>query len=441
MRKRAHAYLVESPSKTLLAIAITALGASAHADNLPLSLSLSETLSRDNNLYRVEPGQYAIADTVSSTGMTLGLDKSYGRQHYTANLGTALNRYIDSSQLNNTSYDVNLNISSEFADKGLLRLGGGATQKLARFDIANGDVINTNKNIKNTSYLNAQGSYGGYGALNPYVTYTHFQQGFTYTNSNYQTANQNAIGLGTYYALVPQFNIGFGVRGTDGDISYDQTGNNQVLIDHMHRRDIDLTANWVATGLSSLYARLSATKSKDRYEGSNNGQQSSENEGWTGDINWSYTPQGRLSYYFDLSRDTGNTGRGAAGDIYNQPTGTYKPGSQNTENNRLSDTLNAKITWDASYKFKLNAAAYYTRYTLYRTSITTYTDGSVVPVNNPTETSHSSEYSIGGKYQFARWLDLYCDIKRLKRTEDTEYRPYNATVTACTGQFNINGMN
>ena len=80
--------------------------------------------------------EYAVADTVSSTGLKLAIDKPYGRQRYRASLGTAANLYLDSENLNNTSYDLDLSASSEFLDKGNFYLSAGATQNLARFDVA-----------------------------------------------------------------------------------------------------------------------------------------------------------------------------------------------------------------------------------------------------------------------------------------------------------------
>ncbi len=448
MRKKVPAYLVKSPSKKLLAVAAVLACTHAWADNWPLSLSLSETLSRDNNLYRAEPGQYAIADTVSSTGLKLGLDKSYSRQRYYASLGTALNRYIDSTQLNNTSYDFNFAATSEFTDKGLIQLSGVATQNLARFDVANGDIISQSKNIQNTSRISGQMSYGGYGGLNPYAGISHFQQGFTYTNSNYQAMNQNTYSLGTYYKYVPQLNLGFGARLTRGDLNYDQ-GNGDILIDETRRRDIDFSANWVVSGLSNLYARISATRSKDEYKNAIGGIQETKTRGATGELSWNYTPQGRLEYMLGFTRDNGNAGKNY--DISNTEVGagvTYAEAGgqayQKNENNRLANTLNGKVTWDLSYKLKLNAAFTYTKYHLYRnidTTIIAGDDSVVQPESLESQKSRYTEYSIGGKYEYARWLDLYCEIKRLKRTEDAEYRPYNATVTSCTGQFNINGMN
>lgn len=438
MHIQVRSYVQGISAKSLVAGACALCCVAAHADNLPLSLSISETLSRDNNLYRVEPGQYAIADTVSSTGLKLGLDKSYSRQRYVANIGTALNRYIDSTKLNNTSYDVNLGITSEFADKGLAQFNAGATQQLARFDIANGTNIEQTKNLQTTSSVSGQVQYGGYGAWSQYVNISHYQQGFTYTSPNYQTMNQNTVGLGTIYKIVPQLSVGLGARFTRGDINNDQ-GNGEILTDDMRRRDIDLTSNWVASGLSKLYARLGVSKTHDSYTNSFSSLTNATSKGWTGEINWDYTPQGRFEYNLTYIRDNGNIGRG-----YESGDSALRILAKN-ENNRSFNKLGGKLTWDVTYKIKLNAAFEYTKYRLIQTE-----NGTIIQngVESPTageqnglSQSRYTQYSIGGKYEFARWLDLYCDIKRLKRTQDAEYRPYNATVTACTGQFNINGMN
>lgn len=448
MRKQTHWYCLGSPTKTLLALVATATCLHAAADNLPLNLTVSETLSRDSNLYRVAPGQYAVADTVSSTGLKLGLDKSYGRQRYTANLGTALNRYLDSKKLNNTSYDLNLGLQSEFADKGLFQLTGETTQNLARFDIANSNSVTSTKNTQNTKQINGQISYGGYGSLNPYISANHYQQGFTYTNSSYQAMNQNTYGLGTYYSPVSQLSLGLGGRLTKGRLNYD-LGDGSQLVDETIRRDIDLTANWAATGLSSLYTRVSATHSKDRFNNPiNGGITDASNKGLTGEATWNYTPQGKLAYMLDFTRDKGNVGRGYTDtQLYSDSQQEFTV-TKNTlqENDRLTNTLSGKITWDISYKFKLNSTFSYTRYKLsqstsYLAMSSSGISGSSPGNPIPSEKSRYTQFSIGGKYTYARWLDLYCEIKRIKRTQDAEYTPFNSTVTACTGQFNINGMN
>lgn len=444
MHKLDRMHRIKILSKTLMAAGIFTASLNLYAENLPLTLAFTETLSRDSNLYRVEPGQYAVADTVSSTGLKIGLDKYYGRQHYTATLGSAINRYFDSQNLNNTSYDLNFNTASEVSDKGLLTVNGGASQNLARFDVAGYNTIDTIKNTQKTSNLGGQLSYGGYGTLNPYISFNHYQQGFTVTNSNYQAANQNTYGVGTYYSIVPQLNIGLGLRRTNGDVDYDD-GSGGKISNNFRRRDIDLSMNWSATGLSSLYARISATHEKDNYEPNSNlltPLLETESKSWTSEINWQYTPQGRLAYALSYSRDKGNVGR-----LYDNTTmsgADYFGLSeiQKNENNRLTDTINAKITWDATYKIKINAAAALTKYRLDQSTQFLISNGQTGQgAATPNQTSTYTQYSIGGQYQFARWLNLYCDVKRIKRTEDAEYRPFNATVTACTGQFNINGMN
>ena len=450
MQKLARAHFKAYPSKTLLALSLAAVGVYAHAENVPLSLTISETLSRDSNLFRVEPGQYSIADTVSSTGLKLGLDKSYGRQRYTANIGGYVNRYFDDKQLDNSSYSLDLGLISEFADKGIVQITGSASQNLARFDVANQNSVNNIKNMQSNSQISGQLSYGGYGALNPYVSANHFQQGFTETSSNYQASNQDTYGLGINYSLVPQLSIGLGARITRGDISYDD-GSGGKVVDRLRRRDIDLSSNWVATGLSTLYARISATHEKDIYDPNTNLQLSdAKTHGLTGEIDWNYTPQGLLSYSISFIRDKGNVGRnydlsntliapGASSQTYKDADSTYK---QISENNRLTNTLNAKVTLDLSYKFKLNASAAYSKYHLDQAQNTDNSlFGTSTSTASPSEHSRYTVYSIGGQYQYARWINLYCDIKRFKRTRDAEYTPFNSTVTACTGQFTLNGMN
>ncbi|WP_374590562.1 hypothetical protein [Aquabacterium sp.] len=447
MPKQARSYLSASPSKTLLALSLAALMPHAHAENIPLSLTLSETLSRDANLFRVAPGEYAVADTVSSTGLKLGLNKSYGRQRYTANIGGYVNRYFDDKQLNNNSYSVDLGVVSEFADKGVAQISGSASQNLARFDVANQNSVNDIKNMQSNSQISGQLSYGGYGAFNPYVSASHFQQGFTQTSSSYQASNQNTYGLGTNYSVVPQLSVGLGGRFTRGTISYDDGYGGQI-VDRLRRRDIDLSSNWVATGLSTLYARISATQEKDAYDPNSNLQiADAKTHGLTGEIDWNYTPQGLLSYSISFIRDKGNVGRNydlsnsliAPGASYKDFNSTYK---QTNENNRLTNTLNAKITWDLSSKFKLNTSAAYSKYHLDQTqNVDDSLFGTSTSTASPTEHSRYTTFSIGGQYQYARWINLYCDIKRIKRTRDAEYTPFNSTVTACTGQFTLNGMN
>lgn len=446
MHMPARAQINAFPSKTLLALSLAALGLQAHAENVPLSLTVSETLSRDSNLFRVSPDQYSIADTVSSTGLKLALDKSYGRQRYTASLGTAINRYFDDKQLDNTSYDLSFGTSSEFADKGLFQLSGSATQNLARFDVANQNSANDTKNTQRNSQVNAQFSYGGYGALNPYVSISHFQQGFTSTNSNYQATNQNTYGLGTSYAIVPQLSVGTGIRLTRGTINYDD-GLGGEVIDNLKRRDIDLYSNWIATGLSTFYARISSTHEKDRYDPNPNISLTDANSNsLTGEIKWNYTPQGRISYTLDITRDKGNVGRNS--DLISSPTAVngdvINSAKSTNENNRLSNIINGRIDFELTHKIKLNTSLSYTRYHLDQsTGGTSIINGNTQSIDgaSASEKSRYTIYSIGGQYEFARWANLYCDIKRIKRTRDAEYTPFNSTVTACTGQFNINGMN
>ncbi|WP_374257327.1 hypothetical protein, partial [Aquabacterium sp.] len=93
---------------------------------------MSQTLTRDTNLLRDDTNRRT--DYLSTTTVTAGLDKAYGRQNYRLSAAASKSHYRENSQYNNDGYSVSADINSEVADKFSVSVGGAASRFLPNFE-------------------------------------------------------------------------------------------------------------------------------------------------------------------------------------------------------------------------------------------------------------------------------------------------------------------
>ncbi len=260
----------------------------AQAEPNPYYVGANLSLTHDSNVFRLPDAQ---SDTSYSAGLLAGVDQSIGRQRLYASARLRETRFHDLNQLDHTGYAVNAGIDWETIGKlsgtvrfsgneGLFNQGGtNTTQSTAR-------------NIETRNETLARIQHGAASLLAVEATYSHRSLRYSDPVYRFNGLTQDAVGAGLVYRPSAALKLGAGLRFTRGE--YEGSGRD------FDRRDLDLTATWLASGLSTLDGRISLGRRESR-----GGASELDFSGATGRLVWTYQPTGKLQFKTSVSRDSG----------------------------------------------------------------------------------------------------------------------------------------
>jgi len=396
-----------------------------HAEDIPLSLTLSQNLRRDSNLLR---STNARSDTVSTTAVQGDFNKAYGRQVYRASARFARVRYDQFNQLDNDAKNLSASVSSEFASNWLASLNASDSSNLnaPQDNPANNRLL---RNIRH--YRNVGGSvqYGNGGTWAIQGTFDNNRQDFSEDLFQFQNSRQSSQGLRLIYNASDLLSFGVGPRWVRTRYPSNST------IGEAKDTNLDFTVNWRVTGLSSLNALLSRRESEQGLTGGRRIQSV------TGSLGWGYTPRGRISYGLNLTRAT-NADRFQevqAFTLFNNNLRSVQNVALDTITTSLSLSASAPITGKVSTglsygftRFEQNSA---------RDRATTS-----VPVvdqflgNNASSTSSNStlqSLSWSTNYAAYRWLGVNCSLQFYKQSADVSRPRYDGHAVDCGANFTL----
>jgi hypothetical protein len=407
-------------SRPLIAAACALVACGAQAQSNPFYFRASETLSYDSNLFRVPdkallPAGIHGRDGISSTELTVGLDQPYGRQRWLASAGVNANVFKNNDQLNNTGYDLLLGLDWQALSRwaGDVRLT--SSQQLASFENYGAQfVANTDKNMEQVNTLSARAQYGLVSLWSLEGTFVHRDVNFSNDSFTDREYRQDQLGFGVNYRPSDLLRLGAAVRHTDGQYPHATT----TGPDKYKRDDVDLTATWKASGLSTLDGRISAThENHDLID-------ARDFSGVTGSLGWNYRPTGKTTVDLRLSRDTGTRGNGAPPALDPAATAAYLTDS------RLSDRIDANVRWEATSKITLRGAAGYSNDRYDQQFIAPF--GTIVTG----DTGHTRNFLVGVSYQATRAWTLGCEAGRRSRSTPVFIGgvgySYDAHVASCS---------
>lgn len=368
------------------------------AEEWPVSLALSQTLTRDSNVLRDNNDRYA--DTISSTGVRVSFDKSYGRQRYVASITGVRSRYDKTSEYNNDGFESSAQVSSEFGRNFFGLAGFSASRQLQKPEDQQGSRFKETVSSRNAKLY---GQYGLFGRMSANVT-GNFDQA-KYDRATFNDKDSRSIRVGLRYSPSDLLFFDAGYRNGRVD-NLNQAAN---VVD---RDDLDLTSQWVVTGFSKLNARVSFTDERSQIDSRR------DFSGLTGSFDWSLTPPGKMSYVFSASRDTNNAGGQSFGN-----TGFF------TSRNFLTNKLSARASWAATAKINVTSGLNYQRYELERDSN--------LPGFDSRDKSSLKSIDLGFGYQYSRALALQCRLEHYDRTRSSESPEFDGQEVSCTGTFFI----
>lgn len=383
------------------------------ADN-PLGLALSETLTYDTNILKDD--RQKRGDTVSSTGVKVFLDKSYGRQQYTASVLGVFQRYKDIKEYDNDGYQLALGFASELAANGLVSVDHSRSRSLQDFGGLGLSRYRETVKTQSTDFNARYGLYGQWGlsgSLN--------QDTVEYERNI--DANQKVVGarVGLRYTPSDLLYFDFGVKKSQVDydnrlVFYEENGSPAVDFgDQVDRTDINVISRWIVTGYSSLNGQLGWTREVHDKDDAR------DFSGVTGRFSWSYTPRGKVSYSLAFSRDTNNAGGSTFFD-----RDSPNPLSRDVQK-RLTTSLQGSANWQATSKISANAGFVWRKLDEER----------VVGRNENSLSGNYKSFSLGLTYVPKRYLSFDCGVSTYKRSDTALSLGYGGESLTCTAAFTI----
>lgn len=378
-------------------ILLSAFGAQAQEQRPPYRIGVSQSVSRDSNVFRTLDNE--VSSTISSTGVVAGLNQNFGRQRVYANADAQINRYSNAETLNNKSYAITTGLDWETIEtlSGTLRY----SKHNSLTDLGTtGGVPVVSDQI--TDHFIANARYGLPSKASFDLGYEHRKLHYgnpALANRNY---SQDVVSTALRWGIGGQMTIGVGGRATKG--STPEFTNVPPYEDELKRRDIDLFANWSASGFSSLSARLSRTREKHTLA------PNAATSETTGALSWTYLATGRVTLVTSVTRDTGTETTFMA----STPSETDP---LRVDNSRISTSYNLDARYALTGKTSLIGVVRHRRGTL---------------VNTASETVNA--YQLGWHYTATRVLSLNCTVARENRSVAGS-RAYDSTLTGCSGDL------
>lgn len=406
-------------------VASTAAGPAA-AETSPWYLGVVQSFGHESNLYRIADEQglspdLSRSDTISVTSLIGGIDQPYGRQRVYGSMNLGLNRYVNNQTLNNDSYGLKLALDWETLQRlsGTLRLQ--ADQALTQFNNRNGITggIETQKNISNTELIDAKFRLGRNTKLSFEAGLGWRQRSYSATGSQSDEFDETTGSLGVRYRPSTLLDLGASIRQAVADYPfYRRTGLNTYESDTLTRQYVDLTANWVPSGLSRLALRVSPTRIT--YDKST----VSDFSGLTGSADWYWQATGKTQLQTTLSRDAGQSSD--AVDL-----GLFGPGV--SDSSQVTTALRLKADHELTGKITAYASLTYARRQLTDTVIAL----PALTLNTREGTDNTTTAALGARWAVTRSGLLGCDVRNERRSSSNVLLsvPFDGYGFSCYGQL------
>lgn len=386
--------------------ALASAGAFGQEPN-PYYIGASQAVTRESNLFRVAEGQPATSDTISATSLLAGIDQPIGRQRLFGDLAVRAVRHSNNKQLDHTGGTVLAGLDWSAADAFSGRLSFSGDRMVARYGADFGFVDTSTRVLQTTKEFVFRGQYGLVSLLSVEAGFVRRELDFSVESGN--QFEQDAVSVGLRYRPSGALTLGVAARRTEGTYPFAALIGGGTGPDDYKRDDLDLTAVWIATGASTVTARLSYTSEKHQ------ALPVRDVAGGTGAVSWNFRPTAKLNLTADWIRDTGaesSFNAGAAGGV--TPIVNSSP---------LSTTWQLRGDYDVTAKIQVQALASHFKRDLVNT---------VGDVGDDTLV----ETRLGLFWTPLRSVRVGCSVAREERDSSSALSSsYSATVTRCLAQL------
>ena len=398
------------PLRTLAAACALLAAGPVLAQSSPYYIGVAQSLGYESNLYRVgggvglPAGAQSKSDTVSSTSLVAGIDQTWGRQRLSGSGSLRANRYSNNDQLNYNGYGLDLGLDWATIERLSGRIGLSTDRSLRSFDPVYQSAQGGQRNIEDSTLLNATVRIGVVTRLTGEATASYRNVRYSALAYRGSEFDQGSGSLGVRYRLGGATTAGLAWR--QSSVRYIN------IADRYTRRDIDLTGSWEPSGLSKLYARISHT-STDHAQ-----QPLRDFSGVTAELRASTQVTGKVKLSTRLSHELGQ----------GSSTVDFQGFNRNTEYNRVGNTLRLAADYDLSDKIALNAGIDHARRSF---------DGTRFAVAGSDRTT---TLSVGARWLPTRAIQVGCNLTQDDRSVGRSAglqvgNPYGSTGFNCYGQF------
>jgi hypothetical protein len=380
------------------------------AQQSPYYIGISQGLTYEDNLIRLRdnqqtpPGLFQ-ADTVSSTALVAGVDQTWGRQRLQGSGSVRANRYKNNRDFDNQGYSLNLGLQWETIERlsGSVRIAADRQLRADLRDRAGNFILGDNSEASQDIDLRVRLGIAGPWALQAGGSWR--KDRFSAEASKFRDYDQRAGSASLRYRPSAASEFGIGLSRSQVDYPRLLTGlpssNDRRITDN-----VDLSALWAPSGLSTLTARFSRSKTSyqpfpDRNFTAN-----------TGTVDWNWQATGRTRIVARLARDIGQDSDRAT-----------------TAYSRITDTLSLGLEYGVSAKVLLNANV-----GAYRRDIV----GNGFFVAGVSGSDDGNTATLGIKWAALRSLTLGCNAIHDKRGASDNpllNDAYSANAVSCFGQF------
>ena len=392
----------------------------ARAEGNPLTLTVSESISTDNNFLR-RPGG-GPSETTSNTTAGLTYNKPLGRQNYNLSVAANASRHHEFKAYDFDGYNLSMGVNSGVGAKGYLSLQHSRSSSQQNPDEQTGQRFVDKVKQRSTSLF---GQYGVSGRIG--LNATLVSSGTEYSRSIANDQDSVGLRVGVSYSPSDLLSLGLGVRRTDRELTR--------LDQKLRRYDYDLSSSWMVTGYSTLGATIALSKEQ------RDGDPESDFKALTGSMDWRYTPGGKLSYDLSVSRDTQNSGLPSQIFINTGRTSTSNDVTAiltNQAKNQLTTSVGGRVNWAISSK---TSAAVSLSYSRFEDSREAQVEGSISGLESqflPSQ-GHQTSLNVSGRYTPLRWLNLGCSVGAYKRAgQRLSVAGYQGQTLGCDASVTLN---
>lgn len=413
IRSQAVPHAVWTPLALAAGLAIGSSSAFAQAS--PWYIGVSQGFTHQSNVFK-EGDASAVSDTVYSTGVLGGLNLELGRQRLYADFTANANRYQDNELLNNNSYSLLTGLDWQTVEHlsgsvrliGRRNLGDYGVSTLSAYGLPPGTRVRNVETIRQGS-VSARFGVASQLGIEGGVDDRSVKYSFTSDRDTTSQAAHLGVRWGTPGSVLTLRLSGRGTKGESPnyrpllDPLFPELGFGLLEPDEYDRKDIDLNIVWLPTGLSTVKARISATRED------HTAPTRADFSGLTGEVNWEYRPSDKLSLVTSLIRDTGDQ------TTFSRILPT-DPVQSLVDSNRINTVVGVDLTYALTAKIALSGGLRHTR-------------GDTAVVGGRTYESTTNQMNLGAHYQVLRTVSLNCNLARESR------RGYSTNTAGCAAQF------
>jgi hypothetical protein len=259
----------------------------------PYSMSLSQSVTRESNLLRVEEGQavpdtLSRSDTVWTSTLQGGIDQPIGRQRVFGNASLRHSRFANNRVYDNSGYQLSAGAEGSTVERLSGSVGVTLQRSLARF--SNDEVgVLTRSNIERTQQVESALRWGVDTRLAAEAMLNWRRVDFSAPEFASREFRQGGAYLGLRHTLSGALSASIGLRQSRGVYpNFRRLDDTRFEADHFQRRELEMKISANPGGSSSIDARFGLGRT--RYDNAT----SRDLSGPFGSLDWSWRPTGRL---------------------------------------------------------------------------------------------------------------------------------------------------